>query len=128
MSRPDGGKSSLAKSFACAFAGIANTAGERNFKIECTIGIIAIVLGLSFGISLAEWLAVIICIGLVLSLEVLNTALEAIVDLAYPHYDERAKRAKDCAAGAVLVASLASLAVGIMLFAPRILSVLGLLG
>lgn len=118
----------MAKSFAYAFTGIANAAGERNFKIECAIGIVAIVLGLAFRISLAEWLAVIICIGLVLALEIVNTSLEAIVDLASPQLDERARRAKDCAAGAVLVASLAALAVGVMLFAPRILSMLGLLG
>ena len=128
MSRPDGSKSSLKTSFACAFAGIASAAHERNFKIESAVGVVAIVLGFAFHVSLLEWLAIIVCIGVVLGLECLNTSLESLVDLASPGYNELARRAKDCAAGAVLVASIAALVVGIILFAPRILSVLGLMG
>ena len=128
MALPNGSKNSLARAFACAFEGIDNAARGRNFKIECAIGLLAVVLGFAFRISHPEWLAVIICIGVVLGFEVANTAIESVVDLASPGYDERAKRAKDCAAGAVLVASIAALAVGIMLYAPRILALFGLFG
>ena len=128
MAFPDGSKNSLARAFACAFAGIGNASRGRNFKIECAVGMLAIVLGLAFRISQLEWIAVVICIGLVLGLECANTAIESAVDLAAPHYDELAKRAKDCSAGSVLVASIAALIVGIVLFAPRILAIIGLVG
>lgn len=63
------------------------------------------------------WLAVVGAIGLVLTAELLNTAIEAIVDLVSPDYHELAKRAKDCGAAAVLVASAAALATGILVAA-----------
>lgn len=68
-------------------------------------------LNVLFRVDLAGWLAVAICIGMVLAFEALNTAIEALVDLVSPEYHDLAKRAKDCAAGAVLLASLAALAV-----------------
>ena len=123
----DKGRIPIAKAFACAFKGIAHAFAEgRNFKIECAFGVAAIVLGFVFAIDAASWLAVIICIGLVLGAECANTALEALVDLASPGYSELARIAKDCAAGAVLLFSLAALAVGVILYAPPILTAMGL--
>ena len=124
--RPDGSTTGLAESFACALAGVAATARGRNFWIQMGVGIVAVALGLGFQITLAEWLAVVVCIGLVLGGECANTALEAVVDLACPQEHPLAKRAKDAAAGCVLLLSAASLIVGVMVFAPRILE--GILG
>ena len=128
MALPDGSKNPLGRAFACAFAGIRDASKGRNFRIECGIGVIAILLGFAFRVNQAEWLAIIICIGVVLGLECANTALEAVVDLASPGYHELARRAKDCAAGAVLIASIASFVVAIIVFAPRIIGFFGLFG
>lgn len=120
-------KMTLGRAFACAFRGIGHAFCEgRNFKIECVFAVFAIVLGIAFSNSLPEWLAVIICIGLVLGAECANTALEAVVDLASPEYHELARIAKDCAAGAVLIISIAALVVGIILYAPPILTLIGI--
>lgn len=118
-------KFSLLQAFKCAFEGIFTTAKERNFKIELCFMTLAIVLGLVFSISFLEWLCVIICFGLVLGGEVINSAIEAVVDLASPEYHELAKKAKDCAAGGVLLFSIASFVIGCLIFIPRILSLLG---
>ena len=115
----------LLQAFKCAFEGIFATAKERNFKIELCFMTLAIVLGLVFSISFLEWLCVIICFGLVLGGEVINSAIEAVVDLASPEYHELAKKAKDCAAGGVLLFSIASFVIGCLIFIPRILSLLG---
>ncbi len=118
-------KFSLLQAFKCAFEGIFATAKERNFKIELCFMTLAIVLGLVSSISFLEWLCVIICFGLVLGGEVINSAIEAVVDLASPEYHELAKKAKDCAAGGVLLFSIASFVIGCLIFIPRILSLLG---
>lgn len=118
-------KFSLFQAFKCAFEGIFATAKERNFKIELCFMMLAIVLGLVFSISFLEWLCVIICFCLVLGGEVINSAIEAVVDLTSPEYHELAKKAKDCAAGGVLLFSIASFVIGCLIFIPRILSLLG---
>ena len=118
---------SLAKAFGCAFKGIGHAFVEgRNFKIETAFGVAAIILGFVFAIDRASWLAVIICIGLVLGAECANTAIEAIVDHVSPEYNDFARIAKDCAAGAVLLFSIAALIVGIVLFAPPLLALIGI--
>ena len=117
----------LAAAFKCAAQGISTACvTQRNFKIQLAIAVLAIALGLLCSRSATEWIAVIICIGLVLGLECLNTSIEALVDLVSPGYDKRAGIAKDCAAGAVLIASCASLIVGIIVFVPGILRLIGL--
>lgn len=120
------GHFSLAQAFGCAWHGICDTAKERNFRIELGMMGICIILGLFFGISLVEWLVVILCFGLVLGGECFNTALEALVDLVSPDYHELARVAKDAAAGAVLLFSIASFVIGFCIFFPRILHLWGL--
>ena len=92
-------KFSLLQAFKCAFEGIFATAKERNFKIELCFMTLAIVLGLVFSISFLEWLCVIICFGLVLGGEVINSAIEAVVDLASPEYHELAKKLRTALQG-----------------------------
>lgn len=115
----------LCKAFTCAAAGIAQTAKERNFKIELGFMVAAIVLGIVFSVSHVEWLVMIVCFGMVLGGEVINSSVEAIVDLASPEYNELARISKDCAAGGVLLFSIASFVIGCFIFIPRILSLLG---
>ena len=124
--KPDGHTSTLAESFKVALAGIVEASGARNFRIELCFAVAAIVLGICFRISIAEWVAIVICIGLVLGAECFNTAIEDTVDIACPQEHPQAKRAKDSAAGAVLLCAIASFIVGVVIFAPRILGALGL--
>lgn len=113
------------ESFGFAAQGVASTFREgRNFKVQLCFAVAAIALGVAFSIDLTEWAIIAVCIGTVLGLECVNTAVEAVVDIASPQRSELAKLAKDSAAGAVLIASVASLFVAAFLFLPRIVSIL----
>lgn len=115
------------RSFVYAFRGIAHTlVVGRNFKVQLGFALVAIALGIAFQIDLTQWAIVVVCIGVVLGGECVNTAIEAVVDLASPEYAELAKHAKDCAAGGVLVCSIASAIVAVLLFLPKILAALGM--
>ncbi len=91
-------------------------------RIHLAAAAAAVGAGLFFGLNAAEWTVLAISCALVLALESMNTALESVVDLVSPQYNPLARRAKDCAAGAVLIASLSSLVVGGILFIPKILA------
>jgi len=97
---------------------------ERNARIEGLIALIAVGLGLWLGVSGPEWAVIFTLIALVLGLEMVNTAIEATVDLVYPDQHPLAKKAKDSAAGAVVMAAIASLATGLVIFLPRLWAIL----
>lgn len=121
--KPDGTHQSFASALKNAFAGFAFGARhERNVKIDCTLAVVAVVLGFVFALSFEQWLAVVICIGMVISLELVNTSIEALTDLVSPDFHPLAGRAKDCAAGACFVASCCALAVGLIVFIPHIMN------
>jgi diacylglycerol kinase len=114
---PDGRHPRFFESFRYALAGLADAVrGERNFKVMLAGGVLAVALGLLLRIDAAGWVGVVLCIAAVLSCELLNTALETVVDLVCPERDPRAKRAKDLGAAASLVVSLAALAVGVLVY------------
>ena len=111
------------RSFVYAWAGIAYAwRTQRNFRVEIVIGALAIMLGMVVGVNLAS---ILVMIALVLTLEMVNTALEALVDLSSPTYHPLAKIAKDVAAGAVLMASCISVLVGIAVLLEPLLRFLG---
>lgn len=113
---------SLFKSFKFAFTGITTEFRKgRNFRIQIVAAIAAIVLGLILKISNFEWLDLTLVIASVLILELINTAIEQIVDMVSPEIQEKAKIAKDVSAGAVLIASIAAVFIGAFLFLPKIL-------
>jgi undecaprenol kinase len=113
---------SLFKSFGFAFEGIkAAIIRGRNFRIQITIGLIAVILGVILKLSPPEWLDLVIIITLVLILELVNTSIEALVDLISPEIREKAKLAKDVAAATVLVASIGSVIIGALIFFPKLL-------
>ncbi len=115
-------KHSLLKSFGFAFEGLkAAILKGRNFRIQLTIGTFAVILGVIFKLSFTEWLNLIIIITLVLILELVNTSIEALVDLVSPEIQEKAKLAKDVAAATVLIASIGSVIIGVLLFLPKLL-------
>jgi len=114
-------KHSLLKSFGFAFDGLkAAILRGRNFRIQLLTGLLACILGFILRLNSSEWLDLIIVITLVLILELVNTSIEALVDLVSPEIREKAKLAKDVAAATVLVASIGSVIVGALLFLPKL--------
>ena len=92
----------------------------RNGKIQTVLGFTAIVLGFTVSLSSFQWLLVLFCIGLVISLEMINSAIEKYCDLVTTDFHPGIKIIKDVAAGAVLVASLMSLVIGLIIFIPAL--------
>lgn len=112
----------LLRSFSFALAGLRHLVRtQRNFRIEIAIAAIALLGGLVARLERWEWVALALTIAVVLVLEAVNTAIESAVTLASPRVDPRARAAKDVSASAVLIASAAAIAVGALLFGPRIL-------
>ena len=110
------------KSFQYAFKGIAYMfRTQHNSWIQTGIAAIAVFLGFYLRISRLEWVIIIMSIALVFTAELLNTAIETLVDLISPEKNEKAGRIKDLAAGGVLFISLASLIAGILIFLPKLL-------
>lgn len=111
-------------SFGYALAGIRFAwKSQRNFRLEVYMGLLALGLAVWLGVELVQ---VLLLIALVLSLELMNTALEAVVDLASPNFHPLAKAAKDIAAAAVLITSLIAVLIGVILFIPPLVARLGL--
>ena len=113
----------LARSFRHALSGIKETLStERNFKIQLVCACLVVALGCFLKINLFNWLVLIQVIALVLTAELINTALEHLVDLAAGGlYHPIARAAKDAAAGAVLIASIFAVISGIFIFGPYLL-------
>ncbi len=109
------------KGFTYAWDGIvAVFKSETNMKVHVSIAIAVIILGFLFRISQMEWLAILICIGLVFSSEIFNTAFETLVNKVSPEQDPLAGKTKDIAAGAVLVNAIISVVVGVIIFLPKL--------
>lgn len=107
--------------FTHAFSGILETfRSERNFKIHLVCSVLAVILGIWTHLSASEWRWIALCIMVVFALELLNTAFEAVVDLVSPNYHSLAKKAKDAAAGAVLVGAFFAVIVGASVFLPKL--------
>ncbi|MDP9174862.1 MAG: diacylglycerol kinase family protein [Planctomycetota bacterium] len=118
-----GGPARLIRSFTFAFSGLwFMLRTQRNARIEVAIGIAACGMGAWLGISPTQWAVLVLTIALVLILEGLNTSIEAAVDLASPQQHLLAKAAKDLAAGMVLVAAIAAIAIGLLIFGPLLLN------
>jgi undecaprenol kinase len=110
------------RSVSCAVSGIAHTVKtQRNMRIHVIVAALVLLAVWWLQIPRGDVLLVFFSIALVLSLELVNTALEAAVDLASPEWHEKAKVAKDACAGAVLVAAVLSVCVGAAVFGPPLL-------
>lgn len=119
-------KQSLYKSFGYAFEGIFHTVQkERNMQIHCCAAVLVVIFGLWLGLSREEWFVCLILFGMVMSLECVNTAVEAVVDLATMQRHPLAKKAKDAAAGAVLIAAVFAAIIGLWIFLPKLLLRIG---
>jgi diacylglycerol kinase (ATP) len=121
-------KDPIIKSFGYAFEGIINTVkSERNMKIHCAFVLAVVICGFIFRITYTEWLICLTLFGLVTSLELVNTAVEAVVDLVTEEKKPLAKKAKDAAAGAVLIAAIFAALIGLIIFVPKPLIMLGII-
>jgi diacylglycerol kinase len=110
------------ESFEYALGGIKTAIkNEPNFKFQLLVAFLTLALGYYLQLSTTEFAILILIICIVLVLELINTALEALVDISSPDIHPKAKIAKDVAAASVLVAALASVFVGVLLFLPKIL-------
>jgi len=106
-------------SFKFALAGIISALKEEpNLKFHFIAGILVIILSLILNISREDWIKIIFLIGFVISLELTNTAIEAVVDAFTEKQHPGAKLAKDISAGAVLVAAVTATVLGIIIFLP----------
>ena len=113
--------SKLTDSFKYAFGGWKlMLTGQRNFWVQVALAALAAGLGFLLHISRSEWLALIIVIALVLSLEMVNSALETLADAVNKNPDPLIKKAKDLMAGAVMLAAFFALVTGAVIFLPRI--------
>jgi diacylglycerol kinase len=111
---------SLIKSFGFAFQGIWHLLRrERNFKIQFIVFILVLILSFLLKISKIEWLAILICSMIVLSLEGLNTSIERLCNKQEPNFNPSIKIIKDVAAGSVLIASIVSVIIGFLVFFPH---------
>lgn len=110
-------------SFGCAIAGVMwLVKTQRNAQIHVVAAFVVTVLGLWLGINRIEWCMIVVVAGLVVAAEALNTAVEHLADRITTQTDEHIRRAKDVAAGAVLVAAMAAVVVGLLVFVPHLLA------
>ncbi len=106
--------------FKCAFDGIKyGFINTKNLRIYLIFILVIIISGIVLEISLIEWLITMLCITLVISLELVNTAIEEEVNIVSPEINPIAKASKDVAAGAVLFAAIMSTAIGFTIFLPK---------
>lgn len=122
---PDWRIGAILRAFQYAFAGVWYLfTTQRNAQIHAILGLVAVALGGLLQIARWEWAVLIVMIALVIALEGVNTAIEAAVDVATQEYHPIAGVAKDVAAGAVLIAAIAAVVLGCIIFLPHIWEVL----
>ena len=93
---------------------------ESSIQIQFVIALLVVVAGFYFELSSTEWILQIICIGLVMSIEGINTAIEYIADFIHPEHHHKIGRIKDIAAGAVFIAAIAAVIVALIIYYPKL--------
>jgi diacylglycerol kinase len=113
----------IIKSFGFALKGFKYAFKTQvNFKVHVLATLVVLALGVYVNLSINEWLWTALSIALVLILELVNTAIELLVDLVSPSLNPKAGAIKDMAAGAVLLATLFAIVVGLLIFVPKLLA------
>lgn len=98
---------------------------ERNGQIQFVVAVGVIITGFYFQINSIQWLVILLCVAVVISLEIINSALEKLSDMLEPNYNLSIKIIKDMAAAAVLWAALLSVIIGLIIFIPKIIAEIG---
>lgn len=113
------------KSLGFAIQGIRKTTEtEANFKTHLVMGSLVLVAGGLLSISPLEWITVLLLIAMILSAELMNTAIELLADEVSKNYNNTIKKVKDAMAGAVLVLSIFAAIIGLIIFTPKILNLI----
>ncbi|MBC7605547.1 MAG: diacylglycerol kinase family protein [Burkholderiales bacterium] len=94
---------------------------EHSVMVQFSLAIVLTIAGFYYGISNTEWMFQILAIGLVLSIEGLNTAIEKVADFVHPDYHKKIGFIKDIAAGAVFFAAMTAIAIGLIIYLPKFL-------
>lgn len=111
------------KSFGHAANGIVTAIqAERNLRIHLVIAVFVCAIGFFLHLSAIEWCFIIGCFGLVIGAELMNTAIEKLVDMVSPDINPKAGLVKDIAAGAVLLCAIVAVLVGCIIFIPKVLT------
>lgn len=109
----------LFKSFKYAFRGLFKTLREeQNLQAQSALGLIAVLLGWYFKIQAWQWAVLALAIGLVILMEIINSAIERITDVLKPRIDNYVKEIKDIMAAAVMLASILAIIIGLIIFLP----------
>lgn len=95
---------------------------QHNAWIHAVASILVVTIGLQFGLTRAEWCWIILAIILVWTAEALNTAFEFLTDVSSPSFHPLAAKAKDVAAGAVLITAVGAIAIGVLIFGPYLMA------
>lgn len=110
----------ILKSIGYAFNGIkAGIYSEVNYRVQIVIALSTMAMGFLFQLTKTEWLLVLLSMGMVLCMELMNSALEKLCDVVHPEFHLQIKKIKDMAAGAVLTVSVTSIIIGIIIFLPK---------
>ena len=109
------------KSFAFAFSGLKDSlVHEKNFQIQYVIALLVAGAGIYFSLSATEWMIILICFAVVLSFEIINSAIEKLCDLVCPEINPVIRKVKDMCAGSVLFSAIISFIIGSIIFLPKI--------
>jgi len=112
-------------SFKYSMQGIKHTyTQEQSLVIHLITTILLIIMGFVFDISLIEWVITLLFLGVIVAIELLNTAIEAVVDLVTDKYNHLAKIAKDCGSAAVFIVTLVGIIVGLIIYIPKIMELI----
>ena len=112
----------LLKSFGYAFRGLRIVLlSQQNFQVHLCIACLVVAAGIAAGLTAGEWCIILLTIFLVLAMEIVNTAIEKLVDFVSPAYHEKAGIVKDISAAAVLLTAIGAVIVGTFIFLPKIL-------
>lgn len=93
---------------------------EASIQIQCVIGVMVTFFGWYFDISSTEWMVQTLCIGMVMGMEGVNTAVEKLADFVHPDFDPKIGLVKDVSAGAVMVVSIMAVIVGCLIYIPKL--------
>ncbi|QDU28553.1 Undecaprenol kinase [Anatilimnocola aggregata] len=118
--------SKFLRSFTIGFLGLSHIIrSEQNMRLHCCAAIGVIIAGFVFSLAAWEWVVILFCLGLVISAECLNKAVERLADRVTREQDPLIKQAKDCGSAAVLVVAITAAAVGGVIFLPKIWALAG---
>lgn len=119
----DGKKRRIGFSF--AWNGIVEAIkAECNFQFHLIAAVLVIAAGFVLHLSLIEWVMIVLVIGLVLTVELINSAIERIIDYVKPEIHPAAKIIKDTSAGAVLITAIIAVIIGFLIFIPKLYEIL----